>query len=89
MHDPAAVVGLIASAMVIVFLLGFNAAQNRNGRISRGLRGQLRLAERQRHQLTKWVRENWPNEYAAYQRGVQEGYQQGVLQGPSLAEDEP
>jgi hypothetical protein len=84
MHDPLALIGLVATCLVIAFCLGLGAGENKNRRISRGLRAQVRLAHQQRHDLTAWVRKNWPNEYAAYKRGVVEGYQQGVLQGPDL-----
>lgn len=77
----------LLSLGVASFLLGWEAANHDARRIQRGLSSQLRLAKKQRYELTEWVKTNWPDEYSAYRSGVSEGYQQGVLHAPDLMEE--
>lgn len=64
----------------LAFILGYLAAESRE-----------RLAalnsERKYRALQNWARDQWPSEYAAHLNAHRMGYQQGVLQGPTLEED--
>lgn len=84
---PAVAAIIVVVAMLTAFILGFTAADATSRRIQKGLHAQLRLAQDQRYRLAQWVRTNWPNEYAAYQNGFDQGYQQGVTEAPALMED--
>lgn len=82
---------LFAALLVLAiaaFFLGWDVAESRERKAKRILDANLKLAIRQKHELTSWVRANWPNEYAAWRQGHSEGYQQGVLHAAAL-ENEP
>lgn len=63
------------------FLLGYTAAETFE-------RLALRATRKREQRLTKWVKDNWPNEYMAYRHGTISGYQAGVMQGPELEDRE-
>lgn len=73
---------------IVSYALGFTAASMAERHAKREAEEQVRILKAQKGSLTDWVRANWPNEYMAYLRGHAIGYQQGVLQGPALEEDE-
>lgn len=88
-YDQLAVILIATAALAIaVFGLGYNAAEEHGRRAIRELGTRLRHEQMQKHQLSKWVRQNWPNEYEAWERGHREGYQQGILQASELERDE-
>lgn len=72
---------------VASFVLGWFAANTRERRALRATRRERQALEQRIHGIGRWVRENWPDEAAAYRRGHTEGYQQGVLQSPELEAD--
>ena len=72
---------------IAAFFLGWDIAESRERKAKHILDANLKLAIYQKRQLTQWVRQNWPNEYTAWRRGHQEGYQQGVLDAPKLDEE--
>lgn len=83
--------GMLFAALIVLaiaaFFLGWDIAESRERKAKYILDANLKLAIRQKNQLSQWVRQNWPNEYAAMQRGYHEGYQQGVIQSPYLDEE--
>lgn len=82
---------LFAALLVLAiaaFFLGWDIAESRERKAKRILDANLKLAIEQKRQLTQWVRLHWPDEYAAWRRGVAEGYQQGVLHAAELEEAE-
>lgn len=81
-------IALLTVMGVICFLLGYDVAETRERKAAAGLERQLRFVEKQKHELSVWVRKNWPNEYAARREGHLLGYQQGILQGPELERDD-
>ena len=86
-QQGAAVICLgLAMIAVACFALGYQAGDHRNAYVTRQARSQLRMVQRQKHELGKWVRENWPNELAAFERGHSEGYQQGIDHGALMDE---
>jgi len=70
--------------MLAAFIAGWQASNNRERLASRYLQKQLHEVQTQKRRLTEWVRANWPDEFEAYRRGHQEGYQQGVSQAADL-----
>lgn len=85
--DPVIIVTFFGLS-IASFALGWNVAENRERKAKKILDANLRLAIRQKNDLTSWIRENWPNEYAAHQNGHMAGYQQGVLDAPLLEDTE-
>jgi hypothetical protein len=78
------IVALVGGAIVFAFYLGYTAATYRE-------REARRAAQRRITMLTTWVKQNWPDRYAAFRDGHHMGYQQGVQHGPTIhqeAEDE-
>lgn len=85
----AAVLALAALALAVAsFLLGYYAAATQERRAKKILDANLKLAIRQKRDISEWIRSNWPDETTAYRLGHSEGYQQGVLQGPFIGSDE-
>ena len=83
--NPAHLILLaVALFMLAAFITGYTAAETKERKAHDQLRTTIRNIEQQKRSLTTWVRENWPNEFDAYRRGHQEGYQQGVLHSPFL-----
>ena len=78
---------IVAMAALAAFGLGYDAARRHNDWAERQLISQLRLAETQRHQLSQWIEDNWPTEYAAYRQGHEEGYQQALSHAPDLLDE--
>lgn len=78
----------MATLAIGTFFLGYETAEDNGKRAIRALRDRLRDEQNKKHQLTTWIRANWPNEYAAWERGHREGYQQGVLDSPKLNADD-
>ena len=83
MH-PFWIILAVAIFMLAAFLTGYTMAQTREREAAKKIEANLRDLKNQKANLTKWVRSNWPDEFAAYRRGHREGYQQGVLQSPEL-----
>jgi hypothetical protein len=81
--DPILFIALPALG-VACYLLGYLAAETRERRAKAVLDANLKLAIRQKREMSEWIKANWPNEYTAYREGHTLGYQQGVLQGPEL-----
>ncbi len=81
------IVGTMLVLGILSFILGWTAASTLERRARRASQRYHRKLEQNLHNMGEWVRTNWPNEYAAYQRGVTEGYQQGVLHSPELVKD--
>lgn len=79
---------LVIFAMSVIaiaaFYLGYQAAETKERQAKKDLQRQAREVRNQMSKLSRWVRENWPNEYAAYRNGHIEGYQQGVYQASEL-----
>jgi hypothetical protein len=73
----------------IAFQVGRWYQQDRDQLTQHRIASELANLNRQRDQLTRWVRKNWPTEYEAWRRGSAEGYQQGVLQAAALEEEQP
>lgn len=70
-------VGLVMIA-IACFALGYQAGDHSNQYVLRSIRSQLHMVQKQKRELGEWVRENWPNEYAAFRQGHTAGYQQGI-----------
>jgi hypothetical protein len=70
--------------MLAAFLTGWTMKESRETQAHQKTKNALRQVEKAKRQLTSWVRENWPDEFAAYRAGHQVGYQQGVLQAAEL-----
>lgn len=79
---------LIVLLSVISFLLGYDVAETRERHALSAVRRELRFIERQKNELSSWVRTNWPNEYAARREGHLLGYQQGILHAAELERDD-
>jgi hypothetical protein len=79
---PLLLTGLVLGS--VCYLLGWYAAENRERKAMRSIRGEY---DKRINNLGKWVRQNWPDEAAAYRHGHTEGYQQGVLQASQLEAD--
>lgn len=89
MHNLMFVLIVAAMAVSIVgFILGYAAANVAEREAVDMLKAHLNMIKRQKMELSQWVEKNWPTEYAAYTLGHTEGYQQGVLQGPDLEDDQ-
>lgn len=82
--DPLLFTIGVALLMIAAFWIGYTAAETREREARDLIEKNLRDLRNQKAKLTQWVRSNWPNEFEAYRRGHQEGYQQGVLQSPDL-----
>jgi hypothetical protein len=86
MNDPnltLLIIGFIVMAFVC-FALGWDVAETRERKAKSHLDRNLKLAIKQKHELTTWINQNWPNEFEAYQKGHAEGYQQGILQASDM-----
>ena len=70
----------VGAAIVFSFWLGYSSATYRE-------RHARNAAERRLKMLSTWVQQNWPNRYAAFRDGHSLGYQQGVLHGPDLLQE--
>lgn len=81
------IIGAVILFLIAAFWLGFNAASALERNAHNRTKKTLWDIQRQKVNLTKWVRGNWPNEFEAYRRGHQEGYQQGVLQAADIEEE--
>lgn len=66
------------------FLLGYDIAETRERDAKKKLDRAYKLEAKRRYELGKWVRANWPNEYAAFSNGQAEGFQRGF----TAAEDD-
>jgi hypothetical protein len=73
-----------AAAATVAYIFGWLLGKTEGHRLSENARGYWLRERQQREQLAEWVMHNWPDEYAAYHQGHEEGYQQGVTQGPDL-----
>jgi hypothetical protein len=83
--NPTLILATIAIAILVVvslfaWALGYSTAWAK----SEAWEVRCREIVAQKAALATWVRDNWPDEYAAYRRGVAEGYQQGVSQAVEL-----
>lgn len=76
-----------AVAVIVAYAAGYLTASRDHYSVERRINQQLRFAQRQRNELARWAAENWPDEYAAYHRGIEEGYQQGLYHADELASD--
>ena len=86
--SPGLLLVVLFGLCSLSFLLGWDIAESREREAKRILDGNLKLAIRQKRELTKWIGENWPSEFDAYRRGHLEGYQQGISQSAELEADQ-
>lgn len=82
---------LILAALILAgccFYLGYDVARSWGEKVAKDLHHRLQWEQQNKHELSRWVNQNWPDEYAAYARGHSDGYQQGILQSPEMSHDD-
>lgn len=86
MTDVPGALFLITSAVTALlgYAIGYVTALLNLREQTAQLKDAMTLVATQQTQLVHWVRTNWPNEYAAYRRGISDGYQQGIDHAPHL-----
>ena len=89
---PTEAIAFICIGLVMIaagcYAFGYQTGDHHNRYVMRRMRDQLRQVEKQKRELGKWVRENWPNELAAFENGHSQGYQQGFDHAHILEYDE-
>ena len=84
-HQTLLLVILAMSFLAIgSFFLGYDISETKERLAKKQLQRQIRETRNQMSQLSRWVRENWPDEYTAYRNGHIDGYQQGIYQASEL-----
>lgn len=78
----------ITMLIVAAYGLGYQASNAWTAYLVRRAEQKARDADRRGRELIAWVRENWPNELAAYEQGTAAGYQLGLDHGADLDVDE-
>lgn len=77
MSDGLWLIGGACLLAALTYVAGYAVARRELYAAKVALDRSLKLAVTQQRDLVSWIRANWPNEQAAYDLGVAEGYQQG------------